>query len=94
MQFTALLTASVTVHGFGEQKVALALHGDNTQIGRNSLGAPNIAIPQDRIDVISRHSNPIPQTLSLTLKEPCSLQYPPSLGSVAKFDTHAANSWF
>jgi hypothetical protein len=88
MRFTALVAATVTIYGFGEHKVALALYGDNMMPGRNSLGAPRIVIPHDCLAVISRDGTSIPQTLSLTLKEPCSLRYPRSLvGSVAEFST-------
>jgi hypothetical protein len=88
MRFSALVAATVTIYGFGEHKVALALYGDNMMPGRNSLGAPKIVIPHDCLAVISRDGTSIPQTLSLTLKEPCSLRYPRSLaGSVAEFST-------
>ncbi|EMD96410.1 hypothetical protein COCC4DRAFT_204879 [Bipolaris maydis ATCC 48331] len=80
-QFTLSLGHSVSIHGLvNPQLLTLRYEGDNLIPGNMSLGNVDIALPGTSLHSIARHGKPRPRALSLTLKTPCSVWYPFTLG--------------
>jgi hypothetical protein len=86
LQVAMSLQSPVPIRGFdGKQTCTLRFEGDNLVPAQNHLGPIRIPLPQHRLDAIARHGNPQIQSLSLTLKVPCSVWYPHCLhGALAK----------
>jgi len=81
-QVAVSLQSLIRVDGFDDkQAFTLRYEGDNLVPGTMSLGLANIRFPKEWSDVIARPGTPQIRTLSLTLKTPCSVWYPRSLGS-------------
>ncbi|XP_014556837.1 hypothetical protein COCVIDRAFT_37550 [Bipolaris victoriae FI3] len=71
------LEHSMPSHGVDHKQVfILRYEGDNLVPGKNSLGAIGLSVPASLMSTMQRHGNPNFQTLSLTLKKPCSIWYP------------------
>ncbi|EMD62733.1 hypothetical protein COCSADRAFT_223954 [Bipolaris sorokiniana ND90Pr] len=80
-QFALSLGHSVSIHGVDDpQLLTLRYEGDNLIPGKMSLGNVDIALPGTSLHDIARHGKPRPRMLSLTLKAPCSVWYPHTLG--------------
>ncbi|EUC43045.1 hypothetical protein COCMIDRAFT_101900 [Bipolaris oryzae ATCC 44560] len=80
-QFALSLGHSVSIHGVDDpQLLTLRYEGDNLIPGKMSLRNADIALPGTSLHSIARHGKPRPRMLSLTLKAPCSVWYPRTLG--------------
>lgn len=75
--FAVSLEHSLLSNGANEnQTFMLRYEGDNLVPGKNSLRATDLFISASEKDVVARHGKPNFQTLSLTLKNPCSILHP------------------
>jgi hypothetical protein len=80
-QFTVSLKSYIPIHGVNdEQLFTLRFEGDNLMPGKSSLERVNIPLSAEWLDSIARQGQPRVKTLSLTLKAPCSVWYPRTLG--------------
>jgi len=81
-QFMVSLGHSISIHGVDDkQLITLRYEGDNLMPSKTSLGNVRISLPDTSLQIIARHGKPRPRTLSLTLKAPCSVWFPRSLGN-------------
>jgi hypothetical protein len=84
VHFTLSLAASVKIHGVvDEQHFTLRFHGDNLVPGKSLLRHNAIGFSAELFRSILQNGNPQLQTLLLTLKAPCPLWCPITLGTVA-----------
>jgi len=85
MQATISLQLTVPLAGFDlEQRFTLFYDADNWVPGATALGPATLALPQARINEISRPGNPKLRTLSLVVKKPCPILCPPPESIVPK----------
>ncbi|KAL1609421.1 hypothetical protein SLS59_000925 [Nothophoma quercina] len=75
-----LLQSSLFVDGYDDkQAFVLQYDADNLKPGKSALGPATILLPQYRLNEVAREGNPQIRTLSLTLKDLCSVWCQPSL---------------
>ncbi|CAA9959442.1 hypothetical protein PTMSG1_02860 [Pyrenophora teres f. maculata] len=81
-QFVVSLGHSISIHGVDDKQLfTLRYQGDNLMLGKTSLRDVAIPLPEGSLDMIARQGQPRPRTLLLSLKAPCSVWYPHSLGN-------------
>lgn len=82
-EFAVTLEHSLSSDGVDHKQVFLLRYeGDNLVPGKNTLGISNMSVPAELMCEMPRQGYPDFQTLSLTLKEPCSIWYPKGSSSL------------
>ncbi|KAF5847796.1 hypothetical protein GGP41_009044 [Bipolaris sorokiniana] len=95
MQATISLQYSLPIQGFDDkQTFTLLYNADNLVPGNTLVQPPPTSLPQDRLHDIARQGNAHLRMLSLTLKTPCPVWCPPSLGPMPKDGFGAAFAQF